>query len=441
MTDHIYSRPAKSPWLAPTIEHAISGSVSLPGSKSLTNRELVLSALASSPSHLRNPLDSRDSQLMIESLKKLGTQINASERSDLVIVPPTTDIDAYALIKTSIDCGLAGTVMRFVPPMAALFAGEITFDGDEAARKRPMKTTIDSLRALGLSVEDNGSGSLPFTISSSGEIEGGYLEIDASASSQFVSGLLLAAPRFTKGIELRHVGKDLPSLPHIEMTLECLRQRGVKVSQPEETLWVVEPGPIQGGDISIEPDLSNAGPFLAAALVLGGSVTVRNWPEITTQVGKHFVDILTRMGATFERSGADLVVTGTGSIKGIDIDLSIGGELAPVVIALAVLADGPSRITGIAHLRGHETDRLAALTKEINSIGGKATELEDGIAIEPSSGLRSGTWHTYEDHRMATAGAIIGLRVSGIRIEDVGVVSKTMPEFVSLWNELLEIQA
>ena len=437
MTDHIYSRPAKSPWLAPTIQHAISGSVSLPGSKSLTNRELVLSALASSPSRLRNPLDSRDSQLMIESLMALGTQINASERSDIYIVPPTTDIETASPLKARIDCGLAGTVMRFVPPMAALFAGEITFDGDEAARRRPMKTTIDSLRALGVSVEDQGTGSLPFTIASSGEIEGGYLEIDASASSQFVSGLLLAAPRFTKGLELRHIGKDLPSLPHIEMTLECLRQRGVKVSQPEETLWIVAPGPIAGGEISIEPDLSNAGPFLAAALVLGGSVTIRNWPVKTTQVGKHFVEILTSMGASFERKGDDLVVTGTGKIKGIDIDLSIGGELAPVVVALAVLADTPSRITGIAHLRGHETDRLSALTAEINNIGGHATELEDGIAIEPSAALHSGTWSTYEDHRMATAGAIIGLRVPGITIEDVSVVSKTMPEFVSLWNELL----
>jgi 3-phosphoshikimate 1-carboxyvinyltransferase len=324
--------------------------------------------------------------------------------------------------------------------MAALFAGEITFDGDEAARRRPMQTTIDSLRSLGVSVEDHSTGSLPFTINSSGEIEGGHLEIDASASSQFVSGLLLAAPRFVKGLSLRHVGKDLPSLPHIEMALECLRQRGVKVSQPEETLWVVEPGMIQGGDIKIEPDLSNAGPFLAAALVAGGSVAIRNWPQTTTQVGKHFVEILTQMGASFQRAGEDLIITSDGRIKGIDINLSIGGELAPVIIALAVLAEGPSRITGIAHLRGHETDRLAALTSEINKIGGNAAELEDGIAIEPSSELHSGTWNTYEDHRMATAGAIIGLRVPGITIEDVSVVSKTMPEFVTLWSDLLEVK-
>jgi 3-phosphoshikimate 1-carboxyvinyltransferase len=372
---------------------------------------------------------------MIESLRRLGTQITNGEEGDLVIVPPTTDIS----VNTTIDCGLAGTVMRFVPPMAALFEGTIVFDGDEAARRRPMQTTIDSLRALGVNVSE--SQGLPFTITSSGVIEGGYLEIDASASSQFVSGLLLAAPRFTKGLELRHVGEHLPSLPHIEMTLECLRERGVSVSQPEPTLWKVLPGPISGGEKLIEPDLSNAGPFLASALVTGGTVTISDWPQHTTQVGKHFVDLLTQMGAVVEIVGTDLVITGTGSIKGIDVDLSIGGELAPVIVALAVLADTPSRITGIAHLRGHETDRLSALTNEINNVGGHAKELEDGIEIEPSSNLHAGLWHTYEDHRMATAGAIIGLKVPGIEIEDINVVTKTMPNFVELWSDLLEPKA
>jgi len=435
MPDNTYSQKDQKLWLAPTISYAISGTVSLPGSKSLTNRELVLSALAQSPTHLRKPLDSRDSQLMIESLRRLGTQITGGEGGDLVIVPPTTDIS----INTTIDCGLAGTVMRFVPPMAALFEGTIVFDGDEAARRRPMNTTIDSLRALGVNVSD--SEGLPFTISSSGVIEGGYLEIDASASSQFVSGLLLAAPRFTNGLELRHVGKHLPSLPHIEMTLECLRERGVAVSQPEPTLWKVLPGPMSGGEKLIEPDLSNAGPFLAAALVTGGTVTVSDWPSNTTQVGKHFVELLTQMGADVKLVGTDLVVTGTGSIQGIDVDLSIGGELAPVILALAALADTPSRITGISHLRGHETNRLAALTNEINNIGGHATELEDGIAVLPSDNLQGGLWQTYQDHRMATAGAIIGLRVAGIEIEDINVVAKTMPTFVELWTALLERKA
>ena len=441
MQDENYSQKAQKLWLAPSVRHAISGTVALPGSKSLTNRELVLSALAQSPSILRHPLDSRDSQLMIESLRKLGAQVNSETEGDLVIVPPTTDISASTPLTVNIDCGLAGTVMRFVPPMAALFRGEITFDGDESARRRPMLTTITSLRSLGVSVEDQGQGTLPFTINSSGTVAGGYLEIDASASSQFVSGLLLSAPRFTNGLQLRHVGEDLPSLPHIEMTLACLQARGVKVSQPEPTLWIVEPGPIAGGEITIEPDLSNAGPFLAAAMVAGGSVRISNWPINTTQVGKHFVDLLTRMGASFERSGSDLIITGTGHIKGIDVDLSIGGELAPVIIALAVLADSPSRITGIAHLRGHETDRLAALTAEINKIGGSATELTDGVAIEPTANLRGGLWLTYEDHRMATAGAIIGLRVSDIEVEDITVVGKTMPNFVELWDKLLEASA
>ncbi|MBJ7281260.1 MAG: 3-phosphoshikimate 1-carboxyvinyltransferase [Rhodoluna sp.] len=438
MSEQNYSPRAKESWPAPSVHHAISAQVTLPGSKSLTNRELVLSALATSPTQLRKPLESRDSQLMIEALRKLGTQINRDENGNLLIIPATTDI---SLASVQIDCGLAGTVMRFVPPMAALTKGAITFDGDEAARRRPMKTTIESLRGLGISVEANESGALPFTVRSTGLISGGELTIDASASSQFVSGLLLAAARYEKGLTLQHSGEHLPSLPHIEMTIETLRARGVLVHQPDELTWVVEPGDISGGDIDIEPDLSNAGPFIAAALVLGGSVTIKDWPAKTTQVGKHFVDLLTQMGAAVSRTGNDLTFTGTGVIKGIEVDLGIGGELAPVIIALAVLAEGPSTITGIAHLRGHETDRLAALTAEINAIGGNATELPDGIQITPDKSLSGNTWHTYEDHRMATAGAIIGLRVPGIVIEDVSVVSKTMPEFVSLWTQLLEQKA
>ena len=438
MSEQNYSPRAKESWPAPSVHHAISAQVTLPGSKSLTNRELVLSALATSPTQLRKPLESRDSQLMIEALRKLGTQINRDENGNLLIIPATTDI---SLASVQIDCGLAGTVMRFVPPMAALTKGAITFDGDEAARRRPMKTTIESLRGLGISVEANESGALPFTVRSTGLISGGELTIDASASSQFVSGLLLAAARYEKGLTLQHSGEHLPSLPHIEMTIETLRARGVTVHQPDELTWVVEPGDISGGDIDIEPDLSNAGPFIAAALVLGGSVTIKDWPAKTTQVGKHFVDLLTQMGAAVSRTGNDLTFTGTGVIKGIEVDLGIGGELAPVIIALAVLAEGPSTITGIAHLRGHETDRLAALTAEINAIGGNATELPDGIQITPGKCLSGNTWHTYEDHRMATAGAIIGLRVPGIVIEDISVVSKTMPEFVSLWTQLLEQKA
>lgn len=405
----------------------------LPGSKSLTNRELVLSALAATPSEIVAPLESRDSALMIQALSNLGSQITSTkQKGNLEIMPAPSDMK----VNTEINCGLAGTVMRFVPPIAGLFQGEIHFDGDEAARKRPMQTTIDSLRKLGVEVIAEGDG-LPFTIRSNGSIEGGDLEIDASSSSQFVSGLLLAAPRFTKGLKLSHIGKDLPSLPHIAMTLATLRNRGVNAIQTSETSWEVQPGAIQGKQVVIEPDLSNAGPFMAAALVLGGTVTIKNWPIETTQVGKQFIPILTNMGAEITRNGSDLVVSGNKSITGIEIDMSEAGELAPVIIALATLANSESRITGIGHLRGHETNRLEALTTEINKIGGRATELEDGIAITPTANLHGGEWETYGDHRMATAAAIIGLAVPDITVKNIEVVSKTMPKFVSLWNQML----
>ncbi len=430
MTEQTYSQH----WSAPLADRPISATIELPGSKSLTNRELVLSALAGEPTTLLRPLHSRDSALMIEALRSLGTQIEAVNGSDLLITP------TQLLGPAKIDCGLAGTVMRFVPPLAALAVGDVSFDGDEAARRRPMHTTISSLRALGIDVEDEGREALPFTVHAIGKVRGGEITLDASASSQFVSGLLLAAARFEYGLTLRHVGKHLPSLPHIEMTMDTLANRGVRVNNPEPTVWRVEPGVIAGGPIDIEPDLSNAGPFLAAAMVAGGSVKVLGWPAKTTQVGNEFDGILQRMGASIHRDSSGLTVTGTGQIHGIDIDLSIGGELTPVIAALATLADGPSRISGVAHLRGHETDRLAALATEINRVGGIARETEDGLEIEPGT-LHGARWHSYEDHRMATAGAIIGLRVAGILVDDITTTAKTMPNFAELWAKMLSESA
>jgi 3-phosphoshikimate 1-carboxyvinyltransferase len=323
--------------------------------------------------------------------------------------------------------------MRFVPPVAALAKGNVSFDGDLAARSRPMKTTVDSLRSLG--VEVSGSG-LPFTIHGTGEVLGGELAIDASESSQFVSGLLLVAARFKNGLTLNHIGKHLPSMPHIEMTIDTLAKRGVVVTRVSSTSWRVEPGEISGRAVEIEPDLSNAGPFMAAALVAGGTVTIENWPTSTTQVGNDFIELLTLMGGKVSRNGTGMSVTGTGEINGIEIDLSSAGELTPVIAALAALANSKSVISGVAHLRGHETNRLKALVDEINSIGGRAKETKDGLVIEPAD-LRGGLWKTYGDHRMATAGAIIGLRVPGIEIEDITVTSKTMPGFESLWSKML----
>ncbi len=414
-------------WSAPQAR-GFKASIRLPGSKSLTNRELVLSALADKPSTLLDPLYSRDSQLMIEALKSLGTTFEKS--ANRLIVTPGKLVGP-----AKIDCGLAGTVMRFIPPLAALASGEITFDGDAQARRRPMATTIDSLRKLGVSVSAEGDG-LPFSISSSGSVQGGELSIDASASSQFVSGLLLAGARYEKGLLIHHSGESVPSLPHIDMTLVCLAQRGVDAQRVSNSSWRVEPGAIAGIEVEIEPDLSNAGPFLAAALVTDSQVIIP-WPENTTQVGDQFRKLLTEMGAEVEYKNKQLSVRGTGKILGIQADLSEAGELVPTIAAIAALASTPSELTGISHLRGHETDRLAALVAEINGIGGRAIELADGIKIEPSK-LTGGLWKTYEDHRMATAGAIIGLRVAGIEIQDISVTSKTMPNFSQLWQEMLE---
>lgn len=438
MTQRVYSHSDEN-WRAPISNRPINATVPIPGSKSLTNRELVLAALADSPSVLRRPLHSRDSALMCEALSNLGVDCSATLRdgTDIIEVSP-----GPLTGNSTIDVGLAGTVMRFVPPLAALATGEVVFDGDEGARRRPMATTIDSLRKLGVDVSDDGRGTLPFTVHGTGRVRGGDITIDASASSQFVSGLLLAAARFDEGLTLRHSGEHVPSMPHIEMTLHCLRARGVTVSTPEPGVWRVEPGQIAGVDIVIEPDLSNAAPFLCAAVIAGGTVTIPDWPDSTTQVGANLADYLPMFGATVTRSAAGLTVDGGvgvrggQSIPGVTLDLSTGGELAPALVALATLADGPSEFTGIAHLRGHETDRLAALVTEINKLGGRATELPDGIRLEPAS-LHGGEWLSYHDHRMATAGAIIGLVVDGVEVENIATTSKTLPDFPRMWAEML----
>jgi 3-phosphoshikimate 1-carboxyvinyltransferase len=438
MTSRVYSHDSEN-WVAPRATSALRAVVAIPGSKSLTNRELVLAALSDVPSVIHRPLRSRDSSLMVDALAQLGVTCLDSVMggSDTLLVTP-----APLTGNTTVDCGLAGTVMRFVPPLAALANGPVTFDGDDGARRRPMATTIDSLRKLGVVVDNEGRGTLPFTVHGTGTVAGGEVSIDASESSQFVSGLLLAAARFENGITLRHTGEHLPSTPHIDMTLECLRARGVTVSEPAVGVWRVEPGPISGIDIEMEPDLSNAAPFLAAALVAGGTVTIPHWPHQTTQVGDKLGGYLEMLGGSVTRDERGLTVDGGVGViggtpvNGVILDLSEGGELAPALIAVAALSPEPSTFRGIAHLRGHETDRLAALVAEINRLGGNATELPDGIHLEPAP-LHGGVWKTYHDHRMATAGAIIGLAVDGVSVENIGTTAKTMPDFPSMWTAML----
>ena len=401
----------------------------LPGSKSLTNRALVLAALSDGPSVVRRALRSRDTELMAAALAAMGTHVDTAGAD--------WTVDPRPLHGGSIDCGLAGTVMRFVPPLAALAEGDVAFDGDPHARTRPMAAVLHALRALGVRVDDGGRGTLPFTVSGTGRVPGGRVVVDASASSQFVSALLLAGARYDDGLTVRHEGPPVPSLPHIDMTVACLREHGVEVDvDASASTWSVGPSAIAATDVVVEPDLSNAAPFLMLAITSGGRVRVPGWPRRTTQAGDALRSLLSRMGADVHLDEHGLTVAAGEHLLGIDADLHDVGELAPALAALCALASTPSRLRGIAHIRGHETDRLAALSTELRGLGAAVTEHDDGLSFEPAE-LHGGTFRTYADHRMAHAAVVVGSAVEAVRVEDVATTAKTFPGFAEVWADLL----
>jgi 3-phosphoshikimate 1-carboxyvinyltransferase len=414
-------------WTTPHRSAPVDAVVTLPGSKSITARALILAALADGPSRLVRPLRARDTDLMAGGLRALGVRID--EDGDGWVVTP-----APLRGPAEIDAGLAGTVLRFLPPVAALAAGPVRVDGDPRLRDRPNAGLIDGLRDLGVEIDDAGRGKAPFTVHGTGRVRGGAVEVDASESSQVVSGLLLAAARFDEGIDLAVTG-TLPSMPHVEMTVTTLQELGVDVSATDRG-WRVAPGPIAAREVVVEPDLSNAAPFLAAALVTGGRVTVRDWPEVTTQPGAQLDRLFSAMGAEVTRTADGLQVSGTGTIAPLVADLSEVGELTPVLAALCALADGPSRLTGVAHLRGHETDRLQALDEVLTAIGARVEQLPDGLAIEPGP-RRPALLDSYADHRMVHAAAVLGLAIEGVQAGDPGAVAKTLPDFVERWAGLV----
>ena len=419
-------------WTAPHAAAPVRADVTVPGSKSITNRALILAGLAAAAggeSNISGALRSRDTDLMIGALRSLGLRITG-DGADLTVggsLHPGPD--------ARIDCGLAGTVLRFVPPLAALSTATVLFDGDEQARSRPIAPLLDALRGLGVDIDNAG---LPFHVRGRGAVPGGTVRIDASASSQFVSGLLLTGAAFTDGLEVVHTGESVPSAPHIAMTVSMLREAGADVDDSQTNRWWVAPGAIQPRDWLIEPDLSNAVPFLAAAAVTGGTVRITGWPAVSVQPMDQVFAILRLTGATVAEHDSALQVTGTTGYPGFEVDLHDVGELAPSVAALAALAEpgSMSRLTGIAHLRGHETDRLAALRAEITGLGGDCAETADGLVITARP-LHGGVWHSYHDHRMAMAGAIVGLRVAGVQVEDIGTTAKTLPTFPRLWADML----
>lgn len=416
------------PWQAPVADAPVRASVSLPGSKSQTNRALVLAALAGDAGTIVAPLRSRDTTLMAAGLRAMGTRIDDAD-DDWRVEP------AKLRGPAAVDVGNAGTVMRFLPPVAALAVGDVRFDGDPRSHERPLAPVVTALRSLGVDIEASND-RLPMTVRGRGWVLGGRVVVDATLSSQFVSALLLAAPRFADACEIRHEGGRLPSTTHVDMTVEMLRGAGAIIEHVDRTTWRVEPSPLRVGRHVVEPDLSNAAAFLAAAVVTAGEVTVVDWPQRTTQAGDALRGILTRFGARVNLHDDGLTVTGPDRVAGADLDLGDVGELAPVLAAVAALAETPSRLRGIAHLRHHETDRLAALCREINRLGGDVRETEDGLELRPRT-LRGGTFATYDDHRLATAAAVIGLRVAGVLVENVATTAKTLPGFVGLWARML----
>ncbi|MFB9333616.1 3-phosphoshikimate 1-carboxyvinyltransferase [Actinoplanes octamycinicus] len=417
------------PWLAPSAAGPVTATVRLPGSKSMTARAMVLAALADGRSVIEAPLRARDTTLMAAGLRALGVAVDTSADDRWVIEPGPLRGPAR------IDVGLAGTIMRFLPPVAALADGRVEFDGDPHARKRPMGPILDALRALGVRLEASPTGGLPLTVHGAGLVEGGEAVVDASGSSQFVSGLLLSAARFSKGLTLRHEGPPVPSAPHLRMTTHMLRAAGAVVDESVPDVWVVEPGPLHGRTWVIEPDLSGALPFFAAAMVTGGAVTLAGWPAASWQPVAQLSELLTALGGEVTRSADGLTVRGTGTLRGITADLSEVSEMTPVISALAALADGPSELRGVEHIRGHETDRIAALATELTKVGAGVTEFPDGLRIEPRP-LHGASFETYADHRMAHAAAVIGLSVPAVQLTDVGCTSKTLPEFPELWSGL-----
>jgi 3-phosphoshikimate 1-carboxyvinyltransferase len=454
-------------WLAPVAAGPVSARIALPPSKSITNRALVLAALSDSVSRIANPLHARDTALAADGLRALGTQIaeqapdhNPDGGTNWRVTPGQPAAGSLA----GVDVGNAGTVMRFLPGVAALTRATVRFDGDARASMRPVGAILAALRALGADIDDGGRGAIPFTVRGRGAVRGGTVTLDASASSQLVSGLLLAAPRFGEGVEIRHEGPPVPSAPHIAMTVRMLAAAGADVSasaggaaggpgawrarpgwaaesaagSERPDTWRVRPGRLELGTITVEPDLSNAGPFLAAALVTGGTVTVPGWPRDSLQAAGPILDVLARMGARHSAGEQGLTISGTGAVHGIDADLRDVAELAPVLTAVAALADAPSAFTGLAHTRGHETDRLAALAKEINALGGDVAELPDGLAIRPRPLAAAGEpFGSYDDHRMVMAAAVLGLVVPGLRVSGAQTVAKTFPAFADLWAEML----
>ena len=403
----------------------LDATVEVPGSKSLTNRALVAAGLARGPSTITGALQADDTEAMVGCLCSLGIDVLADWDAAEVTVtgcdgePPSTDAE--------LDARLSGTTSRFVLPVAALGSGRYTVDGAPPLRQRPFGPTVAALRDLGAHVDEpGGPGLLPLVVSG-GPVAGGEVSLPGDASSQFVSGLLLAAPAMRDGLVV-HVPTALVSQPYVDMTVEVMRAFGAVVDRPADATWIVAPTGYDGIRYAVEPDASAASYCFAAAAICGGSVTVPGLTRSSNQGDVAFVDVLERMGAEVTHGADHLTVTGTGELRGIELDMADLSDTAQTLAAVAVFADGPTRVTGIGFIRAKETDRIGAVVTELQRCGIDAEEEADGFVVHPGE-PRPAVVQTYDDHRMAMSFALLGLRVDGIEIADPDVVGKTFPRY------------
>lgn len=429
-----HCRPADRP---------LDATVTLPGSKSITNRALLIAALADGQSILKGVLLAEDTLLMIDALRTLGIRISVDEAAGVAEVTgcgghvPSSGAELF--------CGNSGTTIRFCSALASLARGRFTLDGIARMRERPIAALGDVLNALGAGIEyADRPGYPPLTIHASG-LSGGKVGIHDVPSSQMISALLMVAPYAAQDIMVEATG-NLPSLPYVRMTTAVMERFNVVVlenylGEPcEEARFVVEaPQRYQGTTYAVEPDASNATYFLASAAIAGGSVTVRGLGTASIQGDARFVDVLEKMGCKIKRASDSLTVSSPSDgrrLCGVDVDLNAMPDAVQTLSVVALFAEGPTTIRNIANLRLKETDRIRALCNELSKLGAKVEEEADSLIIHPPDVIQPALIETYEDHRMAMSFALVGLRVDGIVIQNPDCCRKTFPDFFQRFEEL-----
>ncbi len=413
----------------------------LPGSKSLTNRALAAAALADGTSLLTGILVAEDTRLMIDALAALGVRTTLDEAGCAAEVTgcrgqlPESEAELF--------CGNSGTTIRFCAALSALGCGHYLLDGVQRMRQRPISGLVDALKPLGVAVEYLGEQGYPPLTIHAGGLSGGHVAFHDSESSQFISALLLAAPYATRDV-LVDVTGTVPSAPYLRMTTAVMDRFGVPVIEqyhPKEAKFIVPaPQRYQAVSYHVEPDASNATYFLAAPAVAGGRVTVKGLGTASIQGDVHFVDVLEEMGCAIERQPDRTTVIGPPEgkrLRGVDVDLNAMPDTVQTLAVVALFAAGPTTIRNVANLRVKETDRLAALARELTKLGAAVDETQSGLTVHPPEGIRPASIDTYNDHRMAMSFAVAGMACDGLQINDPACCRKTFPDFFERFGRLV----